>query len=227
MPRMRTRPPIHWPTADGGADTATVSKDWRITDNTAKVAAQFADRWAIAVAAQARRIQHPDDTRESVPDAWVQVSVLRQLLRAALMAKEAIAAAAAQQDVEDDGPQRRIEEAITAFVDAIVVETSLKGRSRALLHARDVLEHFDEYYQGVGNAQQPTVRRRDRSPSEDLAQQYLMDLDGPADGALRLRIGPLRPAEPLVVIDLVERAPLAARQLVRALGYGDAGWAPL
>lgn len=79
----------------------------------------------------------------------------------------------------------------------------------------------------MGDEQEPKTRRRDCRPHEDQAQRFRVDLDGQADGALRLRIGQLRPAEPLAVIDLVERAPRAARQLVGALGFGDAGWAPL
>ena len=153
-----------------------------------------------------------------MPDTWVQVSVLRQLLRAAQMAKQA---------TEAETAQRRIQDAIEAFLDAIVVETAMADRARAFKLARDALEHFDNYYQGIGNEQQPGTRRRDRSLREDLAQQYRAELDGPADSALRLRIGPLRPADPLVVIDLVEHAPRAARQLARALGFGDGGWAPL
>lgn len=195
-----------------------VSNEWRSTEHIANVAAQFADRWATAVAAQARRIQRPENTLERVPDAWVQVSVLRQLLRAAEMAKGA---------TEAETVQRRIQEAIETFIDAIVVETTMADGARAFKLARDALEHFDEYYQGTGDEQQPKTRRRDRRPREDLAQSYRLELDGPADGALRLRIGPLRPAAPLVVIDLVERAPRAARQLARALGFGDGGWAPL
>lgn len=57
-----------------------MSDDWKITEHAVNVAAQFADRWATAVAAEARRIQQ--NTLERVPDTWVQVSVLRQLLRA-------------------------------------------------------------------------------------------------------------------------------------------------
>jgi hypothetical protein len=178
-----------------------VSNEWRITENIANVAAQFADRWATAVAAQARRIQRPENTLERVPDAWVQVSVLRQLLRAAQMAREA---------TEAESAQRRIQEAIETFIDAIVVETTMADGARAFKLARDALEHFDEYYRGTGDEQQPRTRRRDRSPREDLAQTYRGELDGQADGALRLRIGPLRPAEPLVVIDLVEHAPRAS-----------------
>jgi hypothetical protein len=129
--------------ASGGAraDTAAVSNEWRITEHKANVAAQFADRWATAVAAQARRIQRPENTLERVPDAWVQVSVLRQLLRAAEMAHEATGTET----------QRRIKEAIEAFLDAIVVETTMADRARAFRLARDELEHFDAYYQGTGN----------------------------------------------------------------------------
>ena len=195
-----------------------MSNEWRITEDTANVAAQFADRWATAAAAQARRIRQPENTLERVPDTWVQVSVLRQLLRAAQMAKQAAGA---------DSAQRRIQDAIETFLDAIVVETAMADRARAFKLARDALEHFDDYYQGIGDEQQPRTRRRDRSPREDLARQYRAELDGSADSALRLRIGPLRPADPLVIIDLAEHAPHAARQLARALGFGDGGWTPL
>ena len=130
----------------------------------------------------------------------------------------------AKQAAEADSAQRRIQDAIETFLDAIVVETAMADRARAFKLARDALEHFDDYYQGIGDEQQPRTRRRDRSPREDLAQQYRAELDGSADSALRLRIGPLRPADPLVIIDLVEHAPHAARQLARALGFGDGGW---
>jgi hypothetical protein len=162
-------------------------------------------------------------SRTGTVGAWgvgmdVQVSVLRQLLRAAYMAKQA---------AEAETAERRIHDAIDTFLDAIVVETAMADRARAFELARDALEHFDDYYQEIGDEQQPGTRRHDRTPREDLAQQYHAELDGPADGALRLRIGPLRPADPLVVIDLVEHAPHDARQLATALGFGDAGWAPL
>lgn len=188
-----------------------------MTEHTANVAAQFADRWATAVAAQARRIRQPENILERVPDAWVQAITLRQLLRAAEMAKAAAGT----------GPAgKRIEGAIEAFIKAIVIETTAAGPDKGFRLARDVLEHFEDYSQGTGNLQQPGVKRSDRSPREDQARQYWMDLDGQADSALYLRIGPLRPAKPLVVIDLVEKAPVAARQLARALGLGDGAWAP-
>lgn len=202
---------IHWPGAVGGADTAAVSHAWRITEHTANVAAQFADRWATAATARTRRIQQPENTLERVPDTWVQVSVLRQLLRAAQMAKQA---------TEAETAQRRIQDAIEAFLDAIVVETAMADGARAFKLARDALEHFDNYYQGIGDEQQPGTRRRDRSPREDLAQQYRAELDGQPGSARRLRIGPLRPADPLVVIDLVEHAPRASSRERLALATG-------
>jgi hypothetical protein len=195
-----------------------VSSEWRITEHTANVAAQFADRWATAVAAQARRIQRPENTLERVPDTWVQVSIMRQLLRAARMAKDA---------AQSEAAERSIQTAIETFLGTVVVQTTMASRAKAFLLARDALEHFDEYYQGIGNVQQPTTPRRDRTPDEDSARRYRVDLEGPADGALRLRIGPLRPAEPLVVIDLVEHAPLAARRLAQSLNFGEGGWAAM
>lgn len=60
---------------------------------------------------------------------------------------------------------------------------------------------------------------------EDLAQRCRVELQGPADSP-QLRIGPLQPADPLLVIDLVELAPAAARRLCLALGYWHSGWAP-
>ena len=202
---------IHWPGAVGGADTAAVSHAWRITEHTANVAAQFADRWATAAAARARRIQQPENTLGRVPDTRVHVSVLRQLLRAAQMAKQA---------TEAETARRRIQDAIEAFLDAIVVETAIADGARAFKLARDALEHFDNYYQGIGDEQRPGTRRRDRSPREDLARQYRAELDGQPGSALRLRIGPLRPADPLVVIDLVEHAPRASSRERLALATG-------
>lgn len=37
----------------------SVDSQWRITEHTASVAAAFADRWATAAVARARRIEHP------------------------------------------------------------------------------------------------------------------------------------------------------------------------
>jgi hypothetical protein len=200
-------------------DTVAVNDEWKITEKAVNVAAQFADRWATAVAAQARRIQHPENALERNPDTWIQVMALRQLLRAVEMAKTATA--------EDDSRGQQIEQAIVEFLDAVVVQSSDAGKASGFKLARDALEHFDEYYQGTGDVQQPSLKRRDRQPDEVLAQGYRFDLDGAADGSLRLRVGPLRPEEPLVVIDLVERAPRAARKLARAVGLGDGGWYPL
>lgn len=193
-----------------------MADEWRITEHVPNVAAQFADRWATAVAAQARRIKSPQDTLERVPDTFLQVLVLRQLVRAAEMA-------AGQADPES---RRRIHDALAEFFDAIVAETNATDQAEAFRTARNVLEHFDEYFQGTGNLQRRAKRDDPDLSQEDLAQRYRVELEGPADSP-QLRIGPLRPADPLVVIDLVELAPAAARRLCLALGHGHAGWAPI
>ena len=72
-----------WLLAGRPGHTGTVTGDWRITENSPRVAAQFADRWATAAAAQARRIKDPYNTLERVPDDFLQVTVLHHVLRAA------------------------------------------------------------------------------------------------------------------------------------------------
>jgi hypothetical protein len=195
-----------------------VSDEWLITEHSPNVAAQFADRWATSVAAQARRIHRPENAFERVPDTFLQVVALRQLTRAAEMAKDA---------AEPEAARRRIQEAIDSFLGAIVVEMNTADRAEAFKLARDVLEHFDEYCQGRGREQRRTARDDPSLGREDLAQRYRVELAGPSADRPHLSVGPLRPAEPLVVIDLVERAPSAARQLAAALGFGHGGWAPL
>jgi len=89
-----------------------------------------------------------------------------------------------------------------------------RGRQdNALERARNVVEHFDEYYRGTGKQQ-----KQDQADKtfEDLAQDYRIDFEPPADRP-QLRVGPVRPAEALFTIDLVTTAPQAARQLVDAV----------
>jgi hypothetical protein len=119
-----------------------MTSEWPITAHTANVAAQLADRWATAVNAQARRIQHPANTLERVPDALVQVSLLRQLLRAARMAEAAAETPAARQ---------RIRDAIDTFAETIVIRTTIADKVKALELTRNVPEHFDKYWQGTGD----------------------------------------------------------------------------
>jgi hypothetical protein len=62
------------------------------------------------------------------------------------------------------------------LVDATIraFEESLPG----VKDARNVLDHFDEYTQGIGNLQQPHVKQRHmRRPDEQAAQEYRIDFD--------------------------------------------------
>lgn len=177
---------------------------WLITEHSPNVALQLANEWAIAVRAQARRVQHPHNSQERVPDTYLLVMALRNVLRAAEMAKTSIPTPATK---------REIQQAIGTFSRAIVVTNSTtQPGHEALVQVRNVLEHFDQYYSGTGRQQKLDIGK---SP-EDRAQDYRVDFEGPADQP-RLRIGPLRPAPARFAIDLVTTAPSAARQLVMAL----------
>lgn len=181
----------------------TVTDDWRITEHSPNVALQLANQWAIAVSAQARRIQNPEDSQERIPDAYLQVLALRNLLRAAELAKT----------VPSRTATNAIKLAIRAFLDAVVVVGTNSNRDNALERARNVVEHFDEYYRGTGKQQKQDQAGKTR---EDLAQDYRIDFEGPAN-RLQLRVGPVRPGEAHFTIDLVATTPQAARQLVDAI----------
>lgn len=180
-----------------------VTDDWLITEHSPNVALRLAYLWAMAVSAQARRIQHPHNSSERVPDTYLLVIALRSVLRAAEMAKNSIPA---------PDTKREIQQAIGTFARAIVVTNSTTKPEQALVQVRDVLEHFDEYLCGTGRWQR---RDADKS-SEDRAQDYRVDFEGTADHP-QLRIGPLRPAPARFTIDLVTNAPDAARDLVAVL----------
>lgn len=190
------------------SDTGGMDSHWRITEHVASVAAAFANLWATAVAAQARRIEHPENLFERVPDTFLQVDAIHNMLRAAEMARDSLEPGYARDSVTG---------VIDDFLAAIVVGHSPALSDRqALKLARNVLEHFDAYYSGTGERQRPAVRSGD-SP-EDQAQHYRIDLGGPSAARPHLLIG-MKPDEPLVEIDLAEPAAHAARQLAAALGF--------
>jgi hypothetical protein len=155
-----------------------MDNEWRITEHTPSVAASFASVWAAAAAAQARRIEHPENPRERVPDGFLQVAVL---LRRIVVDHSP--------DLNDDA---------------------------ALRLARNVLEHFDKYYCGIGDRQKTEAKRSGLS-REDLAQRYRIDLGGPSAARPHLLVG-MKPEQPLVEIDLSESAARAARELADTLG---------
>jgi hypothetical protein len=106
-----------------------------------------------------------------VPDDFLQVIALRQVLRAALMAKSS---------VQSKRRKGQIQDAIDAFLETIVVEHHMPSKAEAFALARDVLEHFDDYYCGTGNLQKKDWQRSPGIDREDLAQRYRVDLAGPS-----------------------------------------------
>jgi hypothetical protein len=184
-----------------------MSNSFRLTENTHRVAVQLADRWATAVEAQAGRIRKPENLRFTVPDQWLQAVALHHVLAAAEMARKHAPAA-------DMKP--RIDAAINVFLKSIIVGRGPSTNQReAIVLARNVLEHFDEYYAGIGKMQKREQVADPSLSNEDLALRYRPSL-GSAGRAV-LRIGPDPPADPLVEIELESIAPKAARQLVEQL----------
>jgi hypothetical protein len=181
--------------------------DWRLTDHSPNVALQLGHQYAVAVHAQARRVQNPEHPMERIPDIYLLVGALHNVLRAAEMAKKTVSST-----LTKAGMQR----AIGVFLSQVVVKPT-SDRGTALVLARDVLEHFDQYMCGIGRRQGHAAKRNPGTSEENLAQNYRIDFEPPADRP-QLRVGPLRPAEPLVIIDLVTAAPGAAHQLVAAIG---------
>lgn len=185
-----------------------VEGEWLLVEHSPSVAVQFADRYATAVAAQARRIQHPHDQFERVPDCFLQVNALHNVLRAAEMAKGAIASATAK---------RAIQEAISVFLGAVVVQRSGLAPHEALNLARNVLQHFDEFYCATSNRQGRQQQRNPKQSKESLARAHQVGFRAGAAGEPHLVIGDDLET-PDVTIDLVAKAPGAARQLALAVG---------
>lgn len=52
--------------------------NWRITEHNSNVALQPGHQWAVAVCAQARRVQNPDHSLERIPDTYLLVMALAQ-----------------------------------------------------------------------------------------------------------------------------------------------------
>jgi hypothetical protein len=171
------------------------------------VAAQFAERYATAVAAQARRIQHPNDPFERIADSFLQVSALRGVLRGAEMA---------QRSIQSRNAQKLIKDAINTFATSVVVQSAGSSPRAALELARNVLEHFDEFYCGSSIRQNRQMQRNPDQSKETLAREHQIGLGGPPAKHPWLVIG-RDLDEPLASIDLVIEAPRAARRLAQAV----------
>jgi hypothetical protein len=97
-----------------------------------------------------------------------------------------------------------------------VVESTERNLNDALALARNVLQHLDEYYCGKGRRQTTTKARASGLDTEELARSHTVDFSGPSASRPHLRIGP-REGPPIVSIDLVAKAPAAARRLATAV----------
>lgn len=169
-------------------ESGTGGDDWKAIEHGANIAITVAWQWSIATASQAERLSAGTGLAR-IPDAYLLVLAVRNVRRAAQMAVR---------QARTSEARSRIDSAIQAF------DAELPGVSEI----RDVLEHFDEYSQGVGDRQQPKLMRRLRLPDEALAEQYLIRLEGSStnSASLTIRIGSHR-------IDLA-RASDAATSLV-------------
>jgi hypothetical protein len=84
-------------------------------------------------------VQNPDHALERIPDTYLLAMALRNVLRAAEMAKR---------NVRSPLARAEIQKAIGTFLSYVILNP--KHDHRALIRARDVLEHFDEYLCGTG-----------------------------------------------------------------------------
>jgi hypothetical protein len=151
---------------------------------------------------------NPHDQFERVPDCFLQVDALHNVLRAAEMAKRAVASSTAK---------RAIQEAISMFLGSVVVQRAALAPHEALGLARNVLQHFDEFYCATSDRQKRQQRRNPNQDKENLARQHQVGFRGKSAREPDLVIGD-NLDEPVVAIDLVAKAPAAARRLHLALG---------
>jgi hypothetical protein len=163
--------------------------EWQLIDHSVNVGLTTAWQWSVAVHAQAERVANGSGARR-VPDAYLLVLAVRNVRRAAEMVKNT---------VRTTGASVQMSAALERFDNALPGITKI----------RDVLEHFDDYARGVGNDQQPGVKKGQRVPDEQLAMSYTINFESvsPDPRQFRIRIG-------THVVELTQ-APLAARNLVR------------
>jgi hypothetical protein len=130
-----------------------MTDEWRVTENLPAVALSTGWYWHRAVANQTTRILASTDQINQQADALLLILALRQVVRAATLARD-----------EARGPKAEavLDRALARF------DRQLPGASRA----RDVLEHFEDYLRGTGDHQQPAVNRRARQVDEGLAVQW-------------------------------------------------------
>ncbi|MGQ4484343.1 hypothetical protein ACN6LM_002673 [Streptomyces sp. SAS_281] len=164
------------------------NEKWRPTEHGANIGHTSAWMAHRKVALDIHRMISEDDSDRTIIDAPYTVMALRHVLRGVDMTR---------QHVKSEAAKELLAEALTVFD-----ETVPGGKD-----ARDVIEHFDEYGMGIGNLQQPDIRRKHREPDDDLAEQFNHRLEWElVDGQRRpmYRAGPFR-------IDLVAAEDAAFR----------------
>lgn len=130
-----------------------VEQPWRRIDNGANIGQSSAWWWAGIVRLQLRRILTEHDGSQEIMDAHLLLLALRQVIRGAEMSRN---------HAKTDQARDMITAALAKFDSAIP-----GGKD-----ARDVIEHFDEYSQGVGRLQQPGVKAPKRVPNEQHADDF-------------------------------------------------------
>jgi len=162
------------------------SDEWSPADNPYAIALSEA-QWSVdAVLLCARRIRDGKDPERQI-DARQLIAALSQAERFAVMEQHAI--------------QDAVPAAALALGEAIDVFRADVPGAR---HARDVLEHYDEYSRGRGQAQASAKTSEER---RELARQYSKFGYNPATD--QIQVGPCQ-------IDVNEAA-IRARQLLAAI----------
>lgn len=132
--------------------------DWRMTEHSPNVAMGMAGLWADTARMQVARVLDPTPQPfATVADAYQAVFAIRRVRRAAGMALEYLT---------DTAAKAQLREALDDFDRELPHVTAM----------RDALEHFDEYTRGIGNHQQPDVKRAKRLADEALAEQYRAEI---------------------------------------------------
>jgi hypothetical protein len=150
-----------------------IDDDWRLVDHGVDVALAHAWHWAVAARAQLRRVVEQPGTDEQIPDAFLLIVAIRNVLRAADFAFRSFSTEQAR---------AQLAEALGEF------DVAVPGAKQT----RDVLEHFDDYSQGRGDLQH--TRRATRVADETRARSYAVDF-GYADAPVSftrptLTVGP-------------------------------------
>ncbi|MGW2896420.1 hypothetical protein ACWDAO_17785 [Streptomyces sp. NPDC001212] len=150
---------------------------WRPTEHGANIGHSSAWMAHRKVSLEIHRLLNEGDPDRAIIDAPYTVMALRQVPRGVEMTRK---------HLKTEAAQHLLSEALTDF------DRAVPGGKKA----RDVIEYFDEYAMGIGNLQQPHVRKaKDRKPDDDLSAAFNHRLEWERDGGERRPVyaaGPYR-----------------------------------